>query len=909
MRRLGVLLALAGVLAALSLGRRPQRAHNARACARPHVLKNGRPNWQGLLAGGGRSNPRKFGPPACFAFETCVDVAAAAAPAPPLDPAEGSEDEGLRLVNYDMDTESRGGMTAIGRGQARAEKAEVEAEEVGVLEALPLLEPWRRAMDEKDLLPVRLVGLTGRLLELEASWTWTGRELRAAAALKEGVGSSEAGRALVLSFGERRLVLASMLKDQGLQLESDGAVCGSFTYMKTCLLHAWEVLQGHGDPEEPDEQALDGLSELGWDRNSTLELLRLGLPETLQRLTFGNSFNTGLLGLSLPSGLQSLSLGHSFNRHLAPLPPGLTELTLGNSFNQRLQGRFPGLQSLQLGRGFNQTLEGLELPNLRSLSLGDAFDQPLVTLPSGLQSLSLGSRFNQCLEGLSLPNLQSLSFGDTFNQPLQGVTLPSLQSLAFGDSFDQNLQGLDLRNLQRLAFGDSCEQRLTGLSLPNLQSLSFGKSYQNLRDLPSPSLQHLKLFCGNLEDLSCLSQLQSLTLGDFWPQTSLPSSLQSLTLDGFNQSLEGLQLPGSLRHLTLGDGFNQRLQDVALPGSLQSLTLGNGFNRNLQGTALPSGLQSLSFGRDFNQRLWGLSLPCALQSLTFGFSFDQSLQRVALPGSLLRLTFGYCFDQSLQGMSLPENLQSLCFGDSFDQPLQGVPLPGSLQSLTFGKRFNQELQHITFPSSLQSLTLGRNFDQSLQGVTLPDSLLSLTLGHFFQTRLSGDGWPSGPVLRRISGGGVAAGVEAVGGGEAWREMIRSYDKFSVGADAELPNLPPPALPAGRGSGLMWLGQTKELSQEELQKMVTPPEVPRPSRSHDFVLCANIAGTLGSALQALKAFLTIARRLQERGWRVRVVFPALGTHEFDDLPLSTRNGTSLANMLDTTPLRQLLDIEE
>ena len=33
--------------------------------------------------------------------------------------------------------------------------------------------------------------------------------------------------------------------------------------------------------------------------------------------------------------------------------------------------------------------------------------------------------------------------------------------------------------------------------------------------------------------------------------------------------------------------------------------------------------------------------------------------------------------------------------------------------------------------------------------------------------------------------------------------------------------------------------------------------------------------------------------------MRVVFPALGTHEFDDLPLSTRNGTSLANMLDTT----------
>ncbi|CAJ1400570.1 unnamed protein product [Effrenium voratum] len=174
----------------------------------------------------------------------------------------------------------------------------------------------------------------------------------------------------------------------------------------------------------------------------------------------------------------------------------------------------------------------------------------------------------------------------------------------------------------------------------------------------------------------------------------------------------------------------------------------------------------------------------------------------------------------------------------------------------------------------------------------------------------------------LAGGGVAAaagaapappldlaeGSEGAAGGEGGSPGSFAAESPG-GADAELPNLPPPALPAGRGSGLMWLGQTKELSQEELQKMVTPPEVPRPSRSHDFVLCANIAGTLGSALQALKAFLTIARRLQERGWRVRVVFPALGTHEFDDLPLSTRNGTSLANMLDTTPLRQLLDIEE
>ncbi|CAE7605028.1 UPF1 [Symbiodinium natans] len=112
-------------------------------------------------------------------------------------------------------------------------------------------------------------------------------------------------------------------------------------------------------------------------------------------------------------------------------------------------------------------------------------------------------------------------------------------------------------------------------------------------------------------------------------------------------------------------------------------------------------------------------------------------------------------------------------------------------------------------------------------------------------------------------------------------------------------------------GSMWLGNlpSKDLSAAEVAQMAAPPATPRASRRHDFVLCANVAGTLGSSLQAAKAFFTIASRLQQRGWRVRVVLPAVGGTEFDNFRLDEKNGTSLGRVLDLTPLRKLLDIDE
>ncbi|CAE7252643.1 cmbB [Symbiodinium necroappetens] len=64
--------------------------------------------------------------------------------------------------------------------------------------------------------------------------------------------------------------------------------------------------------------------------------------------------------------------------------------------------------------------------------------------------------------------------------------------------------------------------------------------------------------------------------------------VHSLTLDhGFNQSLEGIQLPSILQSWTFGSNFNQNLEGIQLPSSMQSLTLGESFGRSFEGNHPP----------------------------------------------------------------------------------------------------------------------------------------------------------------------------------------------------------------------------------------------------------------------------------------------------------------------------------
>eukprot|EP00435_Cladocopium_sp_Y103_P034961 s2442_g9.t1 len=113
--------------------------------------------------------------------------------------------------------------------------------------------------------------------------------------------------------------------------------------------------------------------------------------------------------------------------------------------------------------------------------------------------------------------------------------------------------------------------------------------------------------------------------------------------------------------------------------------------------------------------------------------------------------------------------------------------------------------------------------------------------------------------------------------------------------------------------LRWVGPSAAVAASPATTSTTSTVVtPKPvdTRRYDFVFCANIIGTLGNALQALKAFLIIAKRVQDRGWRVLVQLPALGLREMDWAALEDdENGTALGEVLELTELRKLFEIDE
>jgi len=104
----------------------------------------------------------------------------------------------------------------------------------------------------------------------------------------------------------------------------------------------------------------------------------------------------------------------------------------------------------------------------------------------------------------------------------------------------------------------------------------------------------------------------------------LPSSLQHLKLDEFNESLVGVNFPSGIKTIIFSCKFNRSLDGVTLPAALQTLDFGDDFDQSLDGVTLPAALKNLIFGDRFNQSLEGVTLPVGLQTLTLGFSLTKA---------------------------------------------------------------------------------------------------------------------------------------------------------------------------------------------------------------------------------------------------------------------------------------------
>ena len=237
------------------------------------------------------------------------------------------------------------------------------------------------------------------------------------------------------------------------------------------------------------------------------------------------------------------------------------------------------------------------------------------------------------------------------------------------------------------------------------------------------SLTHLRFYSldDDLSQVVLPAGLEKLALDYVWTSPStdkwphLPSTLETLILLGYDQSLENYRLSPSLTELKMGfcemdelDASIFSLKRCQLPATLKLLKVGlprNSPADDLDG--LPSSLETLEFGEYFDQPLDQRRLPSSLRSLMFGYSFDHSIDSLVLPHSLTHLGLGYDFNQPIRGDIFPPQLKSLILGRRFKQPIREWKLPNSLTQLQFGLAFCEAICGLSidyWPSALAELS-------------------------------------------------------------------------------------------------------------------------------------------------------------------------------------------------------------
>lgn len=98
----------------------------------------------------------------------------------------------------------------------------------------------------------------------------------------------------------------------------------------------------------------------------------------------------------------------------------------------------------------------------------------------------------------------------------------------------------------------------------------------------------------------------------------------------FNQSLDDVQFPKSLKYLNLGHAFNKPLDKVKLPESLTHLIIGNMFGHSLDKVIMPRSLLHFELGNRKHQSLLPLdNFPSTMiyMKLAYGYSYLSIFQK------------------------------------------------------------------------------------------------------------------------------------------------------------------------------------------------------------------------------------------------------------------------------------------
>ncbi len=266
-----------------------------------------------------------------------------------------------------------------------------------------------------------------------------------------------------------------------------------------------------------------------------------------------SSFNP----ITFPSKLLKLSISFAIVPLFLELPNNLQELSLGWTFDQPLKPGFlpMSLKVLDFGTNFNQSIESLNiLVNLIHLKLGWCFNHPIIQLPPNLLSLEMIG-YNRDLPNLP-PHLEKLVLG-TFNALIPiGVLPSSLKKLKCKEYTQKLTNGVLPKDLECLTL-EKCDDYESN-SLP-----------KNLKYLKLPIAKGLFPFP---------DKVQVLHICSFSPNLILPISLIELHLNHWsNIYVDVVPTLTNLTKLKIGLHIAlpyPKMNMNKLPDSLKEITLG-----------------------------------------------------------------------------------------------------------------------------------------------------------------------------------------------------------------------------------------------------------------------------------------------------------------------------------------------
>lgn len=196
----------------------------------------------------------------------------------------------------------------------------------------------------------------------------------------------------------------------------------------------------------------------------------------------------------------------------------------------------------------------------------------------------------------------------------------------------------------------------------------------------------------------------------------------------FNQPLNNIKFPDSIKYINFGYCFNQPLDNIKFPDTLQTIILSHNFNKSLDNVKFPESLKTLVFGKKFDKPIDDIKFPNSLQKIIFGCQFNRSFKNVKFPNSLQSITFGNFFDQPFNDAILPNSVQdiSFCSGCSFN--FNAVKYPKSLQRISF-RDFIYKHDHgkHVLPNTIRTFEISNSC--LLDDFILPDDLQELVLDY------------------------------------------------------------------------------------------------------------------------------------------------------------------------------------